>query len=107
MAVQCHVNAWLLINTENFGFTSLKEDTRSDFLGHVVMNFEWNKLHDCESWSGTHFIVLTHIIAVGNIENIELSVTDLLPCGIENTCGMNGTFTAKLLKVFILYRRIR
>ena len=45
-------------------------------------------------------IILTHIIAVGNIENIELSVTDLLPCGIENACGMNGTFTAKLLKVF-------
>lgn len=33
---------------ENFGYTSLVEDLRADFLGHAVMHFEWNKLYDRE-----------------------------------------------------------
>jgi hypothetical protein len=39
----------IYIHGESFGYTSLTEDTRSGFLGHVVINFEWNKLIDRES----------------------------------------------------------
>ena len=102
----CPGNGYILndFNTESFGYTSLKEDTRSDFLGHVVINFEWNKLHNRESWSGTRFKVNYYIMyfyynIIANIVSVELSVISITSRSNEDACGINQTFTTKLPKV--------
>ena len=82
----------------HFGYTSLKDDPRPGFTGHMVVNFKWNRPYNGRLNVTTCVLPqLFFSLAKNTIENLELIVSPISPNGYNaDVCGIVAPLTELL-----------
>ena len=84
----------------HFGYTSLKDDLRPGFTGHMVVNFKWNRPYNGRLNVTTCILpqlFFSLSLAKNTIENLELIVSPIPPNNYDaDVCGIVAPLTELL-----------